>query len=128
MNMVDLLAKTKNELLKIAQRHGLRGVSTLKKEELADMIHQAQQRVKGTASKEPAGVSAIARKVADAVKRRAVRKQHPTEAVARAEAPVKARARTTTRPVRRAKVAAKSKLVELEAEETQSLVPRAFRP
>ena len=42
MNMADLLVKTKTELLKIAQRHGLRGVSTLKKEELADKIHQAQ--------------------------------------------------------------------------------------
>ena len=70
MNMADLLAKTKAELLKIANRHGLRGVSTLKKEELADKIHQAQQRSKGVAAKQPLGVSAVTRKAADDVKRR----------------------------------------------------------
>src|SRR6266404_2881550 len=75
MNMADLLAKTKTDLLKIAQRHGLRGVSTLKKEELADKIHQAQQRFKGATSKQPLGASTVARTIADAVKRRAVRKQ-----------------------------------------------------
>ena len=116
MNMADLLAKTKTELLKIAQRHGLRGVSTLKKEELADMIRQAQQRSKGSIAKQPLGVSAVARKVADAVKRRAVRKQYPTEAVIRTEAPAKARAQTA-RPVRRAKVAPKSRPAEIAAEQ-----------
>jgi len=74
VNKADLLAKTKTELLKAAQRLGLRGVSTLNKEELADRIYEAQQRPKATA-RQPMGVSAVARKVADAVKRRAVRKR-----------------------------------------------------
>jgi hypothetical protein len=116
MNMADLLVKTKTELLKIAQRHGLRGVSTLKKEELADKIHQAQQRVKGSKSEQPLGVSAVARKVADAVKRRAVRK-HAAEEVARAKAPAIGRTRAA-RPVRRAKVAPKTRPVEIETEGT----------
>ncbi len=105
MNMADLLAKTKAELLKIANRHGLRGVSTLKKEELADKIHQAQQRSKGAAAKQPLDVSAVTRKVADDVKRRAVRK-HAMEAVAREKFPTKART-PAARPVRRNKVASK---------------------
>jgi uncharacterized protein len=116
MNMADLLAKTKNELLKIAHRHGLRGVSTLKKEELADKIHQARQRAKGAATKQPLGVSAVARKAADAVKRRAVRK-HAMEAVARKKAPAKPR-KQVARPVRPIKVAAKLRSVEIEAEKT----------
>ncbi len=116
MNMADLLAKTKTDLLKIAQRHGLRGVSTLKKEELADKVYQAQQRLKGSTAKQPLGVSAVARKVADAVKRRAVRK-HAAEAVARAKAPANARTQAA-RPVRRAKVAPRSGPVEIETEET----------
>src|SRR5438105_15594773 len=106
MNMADLLAKTKTDLLKIAQRHGLRGVSTLKKEELADKIHQAQQRVKGSTAKQPLGASAAAREVADAVKRRAVRK-HAAESTARTKAPTATRARAT-QPLRRAKVFPKS--------------------
>ncbi|HTS17782.1 MAG TPA: DUF4912 domain-containing protein [Verrucomicrobiae bacterium] len=72
MNKADLLAKTKTELLRIAQRLGLRGVSTLKKEHLADRIHDAQQRPKG-APREPS--SSFAQRVADAVKRRAVRRR-----------------------------------------------------
>ena len=116
MNMADLLAKTKTDLLKIAQRHGLRGVSTLKKEELADKIHQAQQRFKGSTTKQPLGVSAVARKVADAVKRRAVRK-HAAEAAARTKAPATTRTQAA-RPVRPAKVVSKSRPVEVETEET----------
>jgi uncharacterized protein len=75
VNKADLLAKTKTDLLKIAQRLGLRGVSTLNKEDLADRIHDAQQRPKGAAVKQPIGVGALAKKVADAVKRRAVRRR-----------------------------------------------------
>jgi hypothetical protein len=67
MEKTRLLSKTKTELLKIAQRLGLRGVSTLKKEELAERIHRAQQ--------QPRGVAAAAQKVAEAVKRRAVRRR-----------------------------------------------------
>ena len=74
MNKADLLAKTKIELLKVAQRHGLRGVSTLKKEELAEKIHLAQQRSKGAVVKQPLDADSVSRKMADAIKRRAVRK------------------------------------------------------
>ena len=115
MKMADLLAKTKTDLLKIAQRHGLRGVSTLKKEELADKIHQAQRRFKGPTTKQPLGASTVARTVADAVKRRAVRK-HATEAAAPTKAPAAARTQAI-RPVRRAKVVSKSRPVEIEAGE-----------
>jgi hypothetical protein len=86
MNKVDLLAKTKTELLRIAQRLGLRGVSTLKKEELADRIHEAQQKPNRTSAGQPLGVSAIARRVADAVKRRAVRRRAEETAAAKAPA------------------------------------------
>jgi hypothetical protein len=55
----------------------LRGVSTLKKEELVDRIHEAQQRSKGAGQAK--GLTAIAQRVADAVKRRAVRKRDVTE-------------------------------------------------
>ena len=75
MNKSDLLAKTKTELLKAAQRLGLRGVSTLKKEELAERVHEAQQRSKGAVAKQPTGVDP------DFIKRRAVRK-HAGMAVA----------------------------------------------
>jgi len=86
MNKVDLLAKTKTELLKIAQRLGLRGVSTLKKEELADRIHDAQRKPKGASAGQPMGVSSIAQRLADAVKRRAVRRRAQETAVAKAPA------------------------------------------
>ncbi len=107
MNKADLLAKTKTELLKIAQRLGLRGVSTLNKEELADRIHDAhQQRPKGAAAKQPIGVAALARKVADAVKRRAVRRRagddEPKTAVAKVATAAKSRLQ---RPARQPKAA-----------------------
>lgn len=79
MNKADLLAKTKSELLKIAQRLGLRGVSTLKKEELADRIHQAHQKSDAATAGQRTGVSAVARKMADALKRRAIRKRAAAE-------------------------------------------------
>jgi len=98
MNEADLLAKTKTELLKIAQRLGLRGVSTLKKEELAERIHRAQQKPKA-AARPPMGVSAVARRVADAVKRRAVRKRAGMEEAETAVARVaSARSQSARRP------------------------------
>ncbi len=75
MSKTDLLSKTKADLLRIAQRLGLRGVSTLKKEELADRIHLAQQKTTGSMPKQPMGVAAVAQRVAAAVKRRAIRKR-----------------------------------------------------
>jgi len=79
VNKVDLLAKAKTELLKIAQRHGLRGVSTLKKAELADRIHQALAKSRGPAVDRPLVVGAGTRTVDDALKRRAIRKRAATE-------------------------------------------------
>lgn len=112
MNMADLLAKTKTELLKIAQRHGLRGVSTLKKEELAERINRAQQRSKVSTVKQSPGMSAVARKAADAIKRRAVRK-HATETIDHPKVRPQA-----VRPGRRTKVASKFRPMEIGTEET----------
>jgi uncharacterized protein len=56
MSKVDLSSKTKSDLLKFAQRLGLRGVSTLKKDQLLERIRRGKQRV------------------AAAIKRRAIRK------------------------------------------------------
>ena len=75
MNKADLLAKTKTELLKTAQRLGLRGVSTLKKEQLAERIHEAQRRSTGAAVRKPMSVSEAAGVDSDLIKRRAVRKR-----------------------------------------------------
>ena len=80
MTKTDLTAKTKAELLKIAQRLGLRGISTLNKGELVDVIVDAQLRSKSAPAKQPMGVTAVARRVADAVKRRAIRKRDAAEA------------------------------------------------
>lgn len=102
MNKADLLAKTKAELLKIAQRLGLRGVSTLKKEELADRIHQAQQKPDGTAGESRLGISAVAREVADLLKRRAIRKHAAAEEKLAAAAAVSAPLARASRPVKAA--------------------------
>lgn len=75
MSKAELLSKAKADLLKIAQRLGLRGVSTLNKEELADRIYDAQQKPSGLPPRQPMGVSAVAQRVAAAVKRRAIRKR-----------------------------------------------------
>ncbi len=110
MNKADLLAKTKTELLKIAQRLGLRGVSTLNKGELADRIHEAHQRPKGSAAKHPMAAGAFAREVADAVKRRAVRRRAETDEPETAVAKVAATAKSRLeRPARRLKVPAPPK-------------------
>jgi uncharacterized protein len=96
MSKTDLRSKTKPELLKIAQRLGLRGISTLNKDELVDRITEAQQRGKGVAARQPMGVAAIAKRVADAVKRRAIRKRE------KAEAEKAAKKSATATPARRA--------------------------
>jgi hypothetical protein len=85
----DLLAKAKAELLKIAQRHGLRGVSTLKKAQLAERIAQAQAKPKGTPGAEPPGT----RVTDDALKRRAIRKRASAEEKLAAAASVKTQLR-----------------------------------
>ncbi len=114
MNKADLLAKTKTELLKIAHRLGLRGVSTLKKEELADRIHQAQQRPEksdGAEGERRVGVGAIAREIADALKRRAIRKRTAAEEKLAAAAAVRTPHAHPSRPV---KAAAPSKPEKVE--------------
>jgi hypothetical protein len=117
MNKADLQAKTKTELLKTAQRLGLRGVSTLKKEELVDRIHEAQQRPKGAAARQPMGVSAIARRVADAVKRRAVRKPAVMMKAEAAVARVAAKTSSPSpRPARRPKAIQAPQPVEVETD------------
>ena len=116
MNKADLLAKTKIELLKVAQRHGLRGVSTLKKEELAEKIYLAQQRFKGAAVKQASEADSISRKIADAIKRRAVRKR-AAEAAVRTKALVPPK-KQVARPLARIKTSAKLKRMGVEAAET----------
>lgn len=77
MRKAELLSKTRDELLAIAQRLGLRGISTLRKPELVERVYEEQQQKKrpGMHAKQPIGVTAVAKRVADAVKRRAVRKR-----------------------------------------------------
>ncbi len=75
MNKALLLTKTKPELLETARRLGLRGISTLRKPELADRIYEAQLTRTGPKPKQPMGVAAVARKMAAVVKRRAVRRR-----------------------------------------------------
>src|SRR5260221_3767169 len=101
MSKVQLLSKTKTELMKIAQRLGLRVISTLIKAELAGRIAQAQQQA-GTATKQPMGVTAIARKVSDALKRRAIRKRDAVAIAGRAVKPIATKP-ITTRPARTVK-------------------------
>jgi hypothetical protein len=71
MTKPNLLQKTKSELLKIAKRLGLRGVSTLNKPDLAQRIRQAQTRPAQPAS----AAETVAREAAAGLKRRARRKQ-----------------------------------------------------
>jgi len=100
MKKADLLAKTKGELLKIAQRLGLRGVSTLKKGELAERIRDAQERPKGL-TKSAMTVGSIARKVTDALKRRAVRRRAGAEEPGTTDSKAAAAAKPRLERVRR---------------------------
>jgi uncharacterized protein len=74
MSKIDLKAKTKAELLKAAQRLGLRGISTMNKDELVEAVRRAQSRAAGP-KRPPMGIAAVAKKVAADIKRRAVRKR-----------------------------------------------------
>jgi hypothetical protein len=73
MNTTTLKNKTKAELLKIAQRLGLRGITTLKKAKLADKITSAHQQKNTNSKRHPIG--AAVKKVADVVRRHAIRKR-----------------------------------------------------
>ncbi len=113
MSKTDLESKTKAELLKMAQRLGLRGISTLGKAELVERIHDAQEHNSSKAARQPVGIAAVARKVADAVKRRAIRKREKAETAA---APAK---RATTRGAKRSPIAA-SPIVEGRATDAET--------
>ena len=92
MNKTTLAAKTKTELLKIAQRLGLRGITTLKKDELAQKINSAKQQKKtNTMRKSLNTATAAVRKFTDVVRRRAIRKRGKTAVPAPAPAPKIAR-------------------------------------
>ena len=97
MNKTDLLAKAKTELLKIAQRHGLRGVSTLKKAELAERISRTQAKSKGTPAVQFSGTNAVTRAAEDSLKRRAIRKRSAAEEKLAAAATVKTQLRRLVR-------------------------------
>jgi len=76
MNKLSLTAKTKAELLKIAQRLGLRGITTLRKNELIEKITSALQQRKTNAKRRILGATTDAVKKAVAlVRRRAIRKR-----------------------------------------------------
>ena len=86
MSAMNLKAKTKAELLKMAQRLGLRGISTMTKPKLVDTIGRAKQGRTTTFRKQ----AAIAvQKVATAIKRRAMRKPAKKVATAKAKTTVK---------------------------------------
>lgn len=100
MNRRDLISKTKGELMKLAQRLGLRGISTLTKDGLTDRIQKAQQVRKS--AKAPKG---IVQKTKDAIKRRAIRKRNDA-------APGKAKEVVKKPSVVRAKKTRKSAVVK----------------
>ncbi|MEI6083979.1 MAG: DUF4912 domain-containing protein [Verrucomicrobiota bacterium] len=72
MSKTDLKTKTKNELLKLAERLGLRGISTMNKPALLETISRAKQRRTASLKKQ---ATAIVQKTTAAIKRRAVRKR-----------------------------------------------------
>ena len=92
MKKTDLLTKTKAELLKVAHRLGLRGISTLNKPELAAQIRRAQQARSVKTLRQPLGVAVAAHKLTNELKRRAIRKRAKA-AAARAAAKQVASAR-----------------------------------
>lgn len=73
MTKSQLLTKTRAELLEMAQRLGLRGISTLKKEELAERIEQAQA-ARASGSRPTGVVTGLMARAKEVVKRRAIRK------------------------------------------------------
>ncbi len=83
MNKTDLVSKTKSELLAVANRLGLRGISTMNKPDLVKSIKDAQAR-RATPLKKR--VTAAAAKAAESIKRRAVRKR-PGETAKKVPAP-----------------------------------------
>ena len=72
MKKIDLKAMTKSKLLKLAQRLGLRGISTMNKPELTESIRRAKQRRAVPLLKR--AVVVVAQKTVGSIKRRAMRK------------------------------------------------------
>ncbi len=89
MKKIDLKAMTKSKLLKLAQRLGLRGISTMNKPELVDTLRRAKQSRVGTLRKKAVLAE---KKVASAVKRHAMRKPAKIPPSTKAKAPGKAKA------------------------------------
>ena len=106
MKKADLLTKTRTELLKLAHRLGLRGISTLNKPDLAAQIRRAQQARSVKTLRQPLGVAVAAHKLTNELKRRAIRKRAKAAAARAAGKPV-APARKT-KAVKPLKVAAMS--------------------
>lgn len=102
MKKMDLLTRTKTELLKVAHRLGLRGISTLNKPELAARIRRAQQARSVKTMRPSLGVAVAAHKLTNDLKRRAIRKRAKA-AAARARA-----ARKSVSPARKIKAVVKS--------------------
>jgi hypothetical protein len=119
MSKTDLKSKTKAELLKLAQRLGLRGISTMNKDTLVDAITRAQSRP-STIKRQPLGVTAIAKKVAADIKRRAIRKRDAdkiaaTGAAAKQPTPARATRRSPVTPTRKEQAASTAAATELSA-------------
>ncbi len=127
MSKTDLKTKTKAELLKLAQRLGLRGISTMNKDALVDAITRAQSRP-AAIKRQPLGVAAVAKKVAESIKRRAIRKREPVKVAAvRAEKPSPAAPRrsaaTAAKKEQAASVAAAAELSAHKFEVTPAKTP-----
>ena len=84
MKKIDLKAMTKAKLLKLAQRLGLRGISTMNKPELVETIRRAKQ---GRAVPLRKQAATPAPKAATVVKRRAMRKPQKASAKSKVVAP-----------------------------------------
>ena len=82
MSATNLKTQTKAELLKLAQRLGLRGISTMTKPKLVETISTAKQNRKPTLRSKAA---TAVQKVTSALKRRAMRKPGQPAGVAKAK-------------------------------------------
>ena len=116
MKKIDLKAMTKAKLLKLAQRLGLRGISTMNKPELVETIRRAKQGRALPLKKQTVVVAAP--KNGTPVKRRAMRK--PQKATATAKSKVtgklpKARIATKSRASSQRAAAAKQAKVAVAA-------------
>ena len=95
MKKIDLKAMTKAKLLKLAQRLGLRGISTMNKPELVETIRRAKQ---GRALPLKKQAAIAAPKIGTPVKRRAMRKPQKATAAAKSKGTGKlTKARTATK-------------------------------